>query len=294
MALATAYTAVFENNHVILHNIEDFDLSQTLDCGQAFRWQAHPDGGFVGVVRERICHIVPIELGLRLNGVSREDFELVWRDYFDLDRDYTQLKQRLCKNPILAQAIAYAPGIRLLRQEPWEALCSFIISQNNNVARIKGIIDRLCRAFGMPLSADLYSFPTSKTLANLDVEALAPLRAGFRARYLLDAARRVESGAVDLESLRTLPLQEAREQLMQIVGVGQKVADCVLLYGCGRLDCVPMDVWMRRTMARFFPEGMPDCAKDVQGIAQQYLFHSARTCPGFLADNPNTAKTPSI
>lgn len=256
-----------------------FDPAQTLDCGQAFRWEIHPDGSFSGVAGKKICHISQLDGGILFGGVTMEDFYGFWEDYFDLKRDYAVLQDCMSADPVLARAIRYAPGLRLLRQEPWEALCSFIISQNNNIPRIKGIIRRMCEAFGEPLGEDTYAFPGPDRLARLSIEDLAPLRAGFRARYLIDAACKVAQGQVCLEALRSMPLEEARAKLMEITGVGVKVADCTLLYGCGRMECFPADVWIKRAMAALFPDGLPSCAAQWPGIAQQYLFHYIRTCP---------------
>ena len=242
--VSTGCGAFLRGNDVILPDSGDFSLPETLDCGQAFRWKRLPDGGFFGVARGRACHIAQTAGEIRILG-GAEDFEAVWRGYFDLDRDYGEVKRRLSSDPVLARAVAYAPGVRVLRQEPWEALCSFIISQNNNVPRIKGIVERLCAAFG-------------------------------------DAARKAASGEVDLPALAHLPLEEARGELRKITGVGAKVAECALLYGCGRVECVPIDVWVRRVLDRLYPDGLPACARGVEGLAQQYLFHAARTCPGFL------------
>ena len=279
--VSTGCGAFLRGNDVILPDSGDFSLPETLDCGQAFRWKRLPDGGFFGVARGRACHIAQTAGEIRILG-GAEDFEAVWRGYFDLDRDYGEVKRRLSSDPVLARAVAYAPGVRVLRQEPWEALCSFIISQNNNVPRIKGIVERLCAAFGEPLGEGVHAFPSPERLAALEPDDLAPIRAGVRARYLVDAARKAASGEVDLPALAHLPLEEARGELRKITGVGAKVAECALLYGCGRVECVPIDVWVRRVLDRLYPDGLPACARGVEGLAQQYLFHAARTCPGFL------------
>lgn len=270
----------FRENSVLLTNPDSFDLAQTLQCGQAFRWECLSDGSYAGVAFQKICHIAQTPSGILLEGVSRADFEHIWYDYFDLGRDYASLKAGFSADPVLARAAAYAPGIRVLRQEPWEALCSFIISQNNNVKRITGIVSRFCSLLGEPLGGGFYAFPKPEAVAACTPEDLAPLRAGFRARYLVDAAQKVSSGEILLGALPSLPVGEARAQLMKITGVGVKVADCALLYGCGRMDCFPVDVWIRRAMERLYPDGLPDCARECAGIAQQYLFHYARTCPG--------------
>lgn len=281
MIAGALFRPIFQGSDIILHNMTDFDLPQTLDCGQAFRWQEQADGSYTGIVRKKVCRVSQADGNIILHGVSREDFEQLWRGYFDLDRDYGEIKRRFSADPVLARAAAYAPGIRVLRQEPWEALCSFIISQNNNVKRIKGIVERLCAAFGEPLGEGYRAFPTPQALALLSADDLAPIRAGFRARYLIDAARRVASGEIELDRLADMPLNEARAALLNISGVGVKVADCALLYGCGRIDCFPVDVWIRRVMDRLFPGGLPRCADGCEGIAQQYLFHYARTSPDF-------------
>lgn len=271
--------AIVRKNDVILAKTTDISLDQTLDCGQAFRWNRQEDGSFIGVAFQKLCHISQEGSSVILHNVNARDFDAYWFDYFDLGRDYTALRRQFSADPTLARVISYAPGIRVLRQEPWEALCSFIISQNNNVGRIKGIVARLCELLGAPLGDGFFAFPTPDALAACTPDDLAPLRAGFRARYLIDAAQRTCSGEVDLAALRILPLEEARAALMRIVGVGVKVADCALLYGCGRVDCFPIDVWIRRAMESLFPNGLPDCAHDCAGIAQQYIFHYIRTNP---------------
>ena len=173
--VSTGCGAFLRGNDVILPDSGDFSLPETLDCGQAFRWKRLPDGGFFGVARGRACHIAQTAGEIRILG-GAEDFEAVWRGYFDLDRDYGEVKRRLSSDPVLARAVAYAPGVRVLRQEPWEALCSFIISQNNNVPRIKGIVERLCAAFGEPLGEGVHAFPSPERLAALEPDDLAPIR----------------------------------------------------------------------------------------------------------------------
>ncbi|WP_050697058.1 DNA-3-methyladenine glycosylase family protein [Anaeromassilibacillus senegalensis] len=252
-------------------DLREFDLHATLECGQCFRWDRQPDGSFQGVAGGRVLRVSNDNLETALQ-------DPFWRTYFDAARDYADIRQELSSlDAALARAAAYAPGIRILNQDPWEALCSFIISQNNNIPRIKGIISRLCASFGDPLEEGVFDFPTPERLAALDEEALAPLRCGFRARYILDAARKIASGAVDLEQARRIPVDEARASLMTIVGVGPKVADCALLYGLHRLDAFPMDVWMKRAMKELFPGKTPADFGPNAGIAQQYIFHFVRT-----------------
>ena len=167
-------------------------------------------------------------------------------------------------------------GIRILKQEPWEALCSFIISQNNNIPRIMGIIDRLCSTYGDKNEKGEYTFPSYEKLINLTVEDLAPLRAGFRSKYILDAAQKLYNKEIDLQKIYSASMDEARNELMKIKGVGPKVAECTLLYGFGKKEAFPVDVWVKRIVSELYPEGLPECIKGNEGIAQQYLFHWRR------------------
>jgi N-glycosylase/DNA lyase len=258
-------------------------LDQTLHCGQAFRWREISPGVHRGVAGDRAVSVWVQQSYLYVSGDDAPDAEAFWRNYFDLNTDYTAIKTTLSAHPPLKAAVDYAPGIRLLRQGAFEALISFIISQNNHIGRIGAIIERLCERWGEDLGGGAYSFPTPERLAALSLPDLAPLQAGYRDKYLLDAAVRVASGALDLTEVAALPLAEARAALMEIKGVGIKVADCALLYGFYRAEVCPMDVWMKRAMAALLPEGWPESVRPIAGIAQQYLFHYARTCPEALS-----------
>jgi 3-methyladenine DNA glycosylase/8-oxoguanine DNA glycosylase len=265
---------------LLLCNATHFDLAQTLDCGQSFRWQpcGNDTNVYDGFAANRHLRIRRIGNDLLFEKTTLQEFEAFWKNYFDLERDYSELQHQLRQDETLRRAVAFAPGIRVLRQDPWEALCSFILSQNNNVMRIKGIVARLCASFGSPVEGG-YTFPSPDRLAACDLDALASVRCGFRAKYILDAARKVSSGALQLQPLYTLPIDAARAQLTGIYGVGPKVANCVLLYGFGRAECVPVDIWMSRALAQWYPNGLPKTLAPVAGIAQQYLFHYARCCP---------------
>lgn len=270
---------------ILLQKCTDFDLKQTLSCGQAFRWLELEDGSFQGVVGENCCHISQKGQEILFYDTSYNEFERVWYDYFDFGRNYANIKKQLSSDPVFSKAITYAPGLRVLRQDSWEALCSFIISQNNHLKRIQGIVQRLCETLGTPIAGGFFTFPSAEVLAKASLEDLAPLRAGFRAKYLLDAAQKVASGEVRISQMNKLPIEQAREELMKIKGVGIKVAECALLYGCGRVESFPEDVWIKRAMEQLFPSGLPLCAQDCAGIAQQYLFHYVRTCPEALVRN---------
>ena len=260
---------------IIVENCGGMDLAATLDCGQAFRWQA--DGAaWHGIVENRSVTARMEGDSLILEGASETDRDF-WVHYFALDMDYPALLEKFCSgNKKLAECVRWNPGIRVLRQPFFETLCTFIISQNNNIPRIKAIVERLCTGLGQPLEGGGYGFPSAETLAALEPEDLAFLRAGWRAEYLIDAARRVAGGQIDEAALRAMPIENARAILMTVKGVGPKVADCVLLYSLSFWKAVPMDVWMKKAMCQLFPRGVPVCCRSHAGIAQQFIFDYAR------------------
>ncbi len=261
---------------------DNFDIKRTFLCGQCFRWQEREDGCFHGVAHGRYISLSQGEGCVTLHGIAEQDIPL-WEEYFDISTDYAGIISQLSADKTLSVACKASGGIRLLRQEPFETLISFIISQNNNIPRISGIIGRLCESFGSKIEGG-YAFPTAKQLEGITPDDLAPLRAGFRARYITDAVNKVNSGEVDFDEIRSLPLEPAREKLKTIVGVGDKVADCVLLFGFAKQDAFPKDVWVKRLMAQFYPDGLPECTKGVEGIAQQYLFDYVRNNGGLNND----------
>lgn len=264
-----------EKNDIIIPR-NCFDAAVSFDCGQAFRWKETKPGEWHGVAFEKALTVIQTADSIILKNTSEEDFCTVWKPYFDLDRDYAALCERFSADKNLAAAVKEYYGIRILHQDSWEALCSFIISQNNNIPRIKGIIERLCQSLGEDLGNGDYTFPSAPKIASAGIEALAPLRAGFRAKYIIDAAQKVASGEVDFEKIRSSSLEEGRDELIKIKGVGEKVAQCTLLYGFGKVDAFPIDVWVKRIMAELYPDGLPECSNGCQGIAQQYLFHWRR------------------
>lgn len=258
--------------------VRDFELDTVLGCGQCFRWEKDGSlwrgiscGRRVSVSQE--CNI------LSFYDTTPQEAESFWSDYFDLQTDYSAMKQLFSLHPVMAQACNFAPGIHILRQEPWETLCTFILTQNNNILRTKGLVQRLCEQFGDKTEEGLPDFPGPEKIAFLTPEDLSPVRAGFRAAYLIDAAQKVVSGEVDLSKVATLETQEARQALMRIHGVGPKVADCTLLFGFHRLDSFPQDVWIKRAVATLFPDGLPPNMLPLAGVAQQYIFHYARCHP---------------
>lgn len=222
-------------------NNSNFDLKQTFLCGQCFRWKETDNGAFSGVAMGSKLTLREENGEIIIEGVQEEDIPK-WRRYFDLDTDYSEFIRRFSADKTLKAACESSPGIRILRQEPFETLISFIISQNNNIPRISGIIGRLCESFGGDIGGGEFAFPTAEKLRGIEPEDLAPLRAGFRAKYIADAVRRVNSGEINFDEIDALPLESARETLKRIVGVGDKVADCVLLFAFHKLDAFPKDV----------------------------------------------------
>ena len=270
---------ISSENFIVIPDVRDLDLEQTLDCGQSFRWTKQDDGSFSGVAFGKYVNISLDGTDMVIKNAAPED-EKIWREYFDLELDYGKIREDISRlHPVLEDAARYAPGIRILRQEPYEALCTFIISQNNNIKRIKGIVARLCESFGDEIDEGVYTFPTAERLAELTPDDLAPLRAGFRNRYIIDSAKKVASGEVDLELCKTADYEAARAELMKITGVGVKVADCTLLFGMHRVEAFPVDVWMKRAMEKLFPGMSANDFGEYAGIAQQYIFHYSRMHP---------------
>lgn len=262
-------------NDIVLTDTECLDIGLSVDCGQSFRWTQNEDGSFHGIVKRKSIDIIQNESETVFKNTTKEEFENIWVPYFDLTRDYKAVCDTFVDEH-LKKACDEFYGIRILKQDEWEAVCSFIISQNNNIPRIKGIISRLCENFGEKINETDYTFPSYDTLASLEESDLAPLRAGFRNKYILDAARKFSSKELSIEEIKAMPIEDARQELMKIKGVGAKVCECALLYGFGRVEAFPVDVWVKRIMSELYPKGLPECTKGVEGIAQQYLFHWRR------------------
>ncbi len=268
-------TIDYKNGDIIIKGVDCFDLDLTLDCGQAFRWERQEDGSYTGVAGGYYLHIIKDGDTVVLENTTEESFEGFWRHYFDFDKDYAAICERLKEDDLLSSTIDKYYGIRILNQEPWEALCSFVISQQNNIKRIKLIIGRLCRAYGDELGNGNYTFPSAERLSELSASDFEAIGAGYRAKYLERLSKDVASGKIDLEKIKALPLDEARKALLDIYGVGIKVANCALLFGFEFYGAFPVDVWMKRVM-EYYPNGLPECFDGIEGIAQQYLFHWAR------------------
>lgn len=269
-------------NYIEVSDFGEINLDITLDCGQAFRWHKDRDGLWHGVVMGVEAAIECVDDKLRFYNITKEQFYNVFFDYFDFGRDYNAILKAFKSDKHLADAVEMYGTIRILNQEPWEALCSFIFSACNNIPRIKGIIERFCMHFGEPAEAS-YSFPTAQKTATLTLDDLEVLRCGYRAPYILSAAKMVAEGQINLEKLKTASIEECEKELMKIHGVGKKVADCTILFGLGHIEAFPVDRHIRRICEQLYPEGLPECTIGAEGIAQQYMFHLQRT--GHLMTN---------
>jgi N-glycosylase/DNA lyase len=275
-----------------ISGVEFFSTEAVFDCGQAFRFlpvegSAH-ECEYGGVAFGRYISVAQDGDTLTIYGATEDDLEKIWIPYLGLDFDINTARSDILSrsdNPALREAVEYGKGIRILRQEKWETLCSFIISQNNNIPRIRGLIGTISKALGnlieTPLG-EMYSFPTPEAIVDAGVDALREMKFGFRAPYIYDAATKVASGEIDLDAVASAETTaEAAEMLMKIKGVGPKVAACTLLFGFDRTDAFPVDVWVKRVIEKYFsaPFDAASLGK-YAGLAQQYLFYYERYLGG--------------
>lgn len=249
----------------------EINLPLTLDCGQAFRWEETEKGIFRGVAFGKETLVSKTENGLLFIDTPKNDAEIIWSHYFDLHTDHKEILKRLTEDPYIKESYNKYGTLRILRQEPWEALCSFIISSCNNIPRIKGIIKRLSEKYGEK-TGNSYSFPDAGNLALKSEDDLAFLKAGYRVPYILDAARKVAEGEINFENIRKMNETDARNELMKIRGVGKKVADCTMLFSLDFTNIYPVDRHIDRATKAYYPEGLPSCFVPHSGLAQQYIF----------------------
>ncbi len=283
----------------IINNCKSFRVKDVFDCGQCFRWNEELDKSYTGIFGKNVLNVKqePDEEGYKITftGVCNGNIEDICKNYFDLNRDYEEIKNKLSKiDEFMAQSISYGEGIRILNQDLWEMIISFIISANNNIPRIKGIIERMSKKYGEEIEfrgKKYYTFPTIEALKNVSKEELRTLGMGFRDKYIYETTKIIAEKQVDLESLKNKETKQAREELLKLNGVGQKVADCILLFSTlKRLDVFPIDVWVRRVMNDLYihnedetkvsKKQIENLAKEkfgeLEGIAQQYLFYWRR------------------
>lgn len=286
---------VEDKNKIIIDKLRDFEPKHIFECGQAFRWKAEDDGSYTTVAFKKVVNVRKEDDRLIFSNTTKEDFYDTWYDYFDLGRDYGKIKKTLSKDPILKEATAYGEGIRILNQEPFETIISFIISANNQIPRIKKSIDLIARHYGDKIDPSChpepvegsYAFPTPEQLSRVSVEELKDIsRVGFRAERIIKTSQIIHRGEIDLDSIYNLDRNAGKELLMTLPGVGPKVSDCILLFAYNKEDAFPVDVWVKRVMEYFYlkkdtnlkhigMEGDRIFGK-LAGYAQQYLFYYAR------------------
>ena len=266
--------------------IKNFDIEAIFTCGQCFRFEKENDGSFTAIANGKVINLSKDGDKITFSNISEEEFEGVWKNYFDMKRDYDVIAEKLSQNPVLKESVSFGRGIRILRQPFFECMLSFIISANNNIPRIQKIINKLSELYGEKIfygEKVYYAFPKPEALRGIDEESLSDLHAGYRTKYIVKAVRQYLNGEVSEEKIMSLPWKEARAQLMKISGVGPKVADCILLFSFGRFEVFPTDVWVKRVMGELFGceeknatnMGM-ELFGEYAGIAQQYLFYKRR------------------
>lgn len=282
------YTVEENSEGIAISQVRDFSLTHVFDCGQCFRWIRQPDGSYRGIVRGRAVQVSLSGDTLYISNASVQDFIDIWYDYFDLGTDYAEIKNILEKDEIMRAAIKTGYGIRLLRQDFWEMLISFIISANNMIPRIMKTVDTLSVLKGQCIDRDsgFFSFPEVSALAGSSLEEIQECRAGFRCKYIHGTALIMDKAAITPERLLALDTDKARKELMALPGVGPKVADCILLFSGLKYDVFPTDVWVKRVMEELYLKreaGLKEIQEfakkqfgNLTGYAQQYLFYHAR------------------
>lgn len=280
-----------KDNLVILEDVENFDAKAIFTCGQAFRWYEEKNGSFTTVHLGRVLNVLNEDDKVIFKGTNLEEFNEIWIDYFDLNTDYQSIRKSLANNKILANAMEYGKGIRILNQNHFEMLISFIISANNMIPRIRKSIEVISMRYGKFICEDenrkYYSFPTVDELSKATVEELREFaKVGFRDKRIFDTVNMIKNENIDLDGFENLETDNLREELLRFSGVGNKVADCIMLFSYKRGEVFPVDVWIKRVMEELFiKEETPvkKISKEADrifgkyaGYAQQYLFYYGR------------------
>ena len=278
----------------IIKNCKSFKVKDIFECGQCFRWNEEPDGSYTGIFGHNVLNVKE-EKDIVITGICNGNIEDICKNYFDLDRNYEEIKETLSLiDDNMKESIKYGEGIRILNQDLWEMIISFIISANNNIPRIKGIIERMSAKYGQEIKfrgTSYYTFPTIDELSQASVKDLKDLGLGFRDRYVYETTKKIKEGKINIENLKQETTNEVRKQLLTLTGVGPKVADCIMLFSTlKRFDVFPVDVWVRRVMNDLYihnedetkvnKKQIQEIARDkfgaLEGIAQQYLFYWKR------------------
>ena len=278
-----------------IENIKSFELADIFDCGQCFRWNKQEDGSYTGVFKKNVINVQKQENTIIFKGICDGEIKEIVEDYFDLKRNYEEIKSKLSQiDENVKTSIEYGQGIRILNQDLWEMIISYIISANNNIPRIKGIIERLSKTYGQEIEWNgekYYTFPTPEELSKASVVDLRKLGLGFRDKRVFETTRLVNTKQIDIYELeKIIHTKKLREELLKYPGVGPKVADCIMLFSMRRFEVFPIDVWVRRVMTELYFENetkiVPNNKQilnyaeetfgNLSGLAQQYLFYWRR------------------
>lgn len=278
-------------NGIILKETKDFDPVHIFECGQCFRWIKEDDGSYTGVAKGKVINVKKDGENIVIDNTNKEDFENIWYDYFDLGRDYTSLKKELAQHDEnLKKAVDFGWGIRILQQDSWEMLISFIISSNNRIPMIQRAINNISEKYGKEIGEyrgrTYFAFPSPEELSKASVEELRECKTGFRDKYIYHTNKMVIEENLNMEDFIEMDSEVCHKELMKFKGVGAKVADCIALFGMRKYDSFPVDVWVKRVMQEFYGAedmSLPKMRKygmelfgEKAGFAQQYLFYYVR------------------
>jgi len=274
---------------IIIKDVNNFELPHIFDCGQCFRWNRIDNGNYIGIAFGKVIEVEKRGNDVVLYNTGEEEFFHIWENYFDLKRDYGNIKEVLSEDPLLKKSVEYGHGIRLLKQDPFELIISFIISANNRIPMIKRAISNICKRWGNPIEykgETYYSFPTPEQLNKASLEEIEGCGVGFRGKYIKDTVRKIVEDNTDLNYIVKLNDDSCHEKLQEFSGIGPKVADCIMLFSMGKYSAFPVDVWVKRAMQYFYLAPDVSLKKirdfgrekfgDLSGFAQQYLFYYAR------------------
>jgi N-glycosylase/DNA lyase len=291
------------NNSVTIKGVKNFNIKQVLECGQCFRWERIDDNNYIVVAKRRVIEIIQNGDEVIIENTNMEDFNNVWLDYFDLKRDYLSIKEELSKDELLKKSVEFGYGIRILNQDPFEMLISFIISARNSIPAIKKTVNKISEKWGDTIKykgKTYYAFPTAKQIKDATLEEIQDAGASFRSKYIISTIKNVNDALeakadgklseelikYDLEHIKSLSTDECHIALQNFMGVGAKVADCIMLFSMGKHSAFPVDIWVKRAMIHFYLAPDVSLAKirvfgrekfgELAGMAQQYLFYYAR------------------
>ena len=277
-----------KNSSVFLEDAENFNIEQIFTCGQCFRFHKTDDNRFEGVAFGRYLSVSQIENLVVIHNCTIDEFKSVWNDFFDIDTDYGSLSNSLSVDDIMIEAVKYGNGIRILKQDLFECIISFIISQNNSIPNIQRVVERICENYGDCIGTvygrKQYSFPSPQQLARASVDDLTKLKCGYRAAYIFEFVNKVIKNEFNIQSVFDMSTSDARRCLMSCKGIGGKVADCILLFCYHKFDVFPTDVWVKKAMKDLYNTEVKDIdafSNDYfgknRGLAQQYLFYYKRS-----------------